>query len=142
MFVRPCGLPLSAPCNCEKCAAQREQWHERCVKEKDPTGRKSHEDGAKLDSGKPLAGLLGLFSRALLEVTKVSTHGAQKYSRGGWQNVPNGIERYEDAKWRHLLKGCIEENDPDSGLLHAAHEAWNALAKLELMLRDKEKSND
>jgi len=110
-------------------------------KETDPTGKAPHEAGAKLDAGKTAAGLLGLFSRALLAVAEVSTHGAAKYSRGGWQHVDNGIERYDDAKWRHLLKGYYEENDPDSGLLHAAHEAWNALAKLELMLREKETKN-
>jgi hypothetical protein len=30
--------------------------------------------------------------------------------------------------------------DPDSGLLHAAHTAWGALARLELILREKEKN--
>jgi hypothetical protein len=29
--------------------------------------------------------------------------------------------------------------DPDSGLAHAAHLAWNALARLELMLAEKRK---
>jgi hypothetical protein len=102
--------------------------------ESDPTGRSAHEAGAKLDSGKPLAGVLGDFSLALLEVAKVGTHGAEKYSRGGWQSVPEGVTRYSDAMWRHLLAERHEEMD-GSGLRHAAHLAWNALARLELMLR-------
>lgn len=102
--------------------------------ESDPTGRAPHEPGAKLDAGKVYASLLGDFSLALTEVAKVATFGANKYSRGGWQTVPNGIQRYSDAKWRHLLKSGVDE---DSGLLHKAHEAWNVLAELELILREK-----
>ena len=40
---------------------------------------------------------------------------------------------------RHLLKeGSGERLDPDSGLMHAAHTAWGALARLELILREEE----
>ena len=105
--------------------------------ESDPSGKAAHEQGAKLDDGKVQADLLEDFGLALLEVAKVGTFGAKKYSRGGWQHVEQGVTRYNAAKWRHILKGRYETHDPDSGLLHAAHEAWNALAKLELMLRDK-----
>lgn len=110
--------------------------------ETDPEGKNPHEPGAKLDSGKVQAGLLGLFSRALLAIAEVGTFGAAKYSRGGWQFVENAIERYDDAKWRHMLEGYIDEHDTDSELLHASQEAWNALAKLELILRDKEARKD
>lgn len=103
--------------------------------ESDPTGRSPNDPGAKLDNGKVRAGVLADFSLALAEVAKVGTFGANKYTRGGWQTVPNGIERYDDAKWRHLLKMRHERIDPDSGLMHRAHEAWNALAVLELELR-------
>lgn len=48
--------------------------------------------------------------------------------------VDDGIARYTDAMDRHNLEG-IESHD-DSGLLHAAQVAWNALARLELMLRE------
>lgn len=103
--------------------------------EADPTGRAPDEPGAKLDAGKPMGSLLEDFGLALLAVAEVSTFGANKYSRGGWQSVPDGINRYKDAKWRHLLKSRLQEIDPETGLLHAAHEAWNALAVLELKLR-------
>jgi hypothetical protein len=75
------------------------------------------------------------FSKALTEVCKIGTHGAEKYSPNGWKSVPNGIERYDDAQERHKLKRWSgEELDQDSDLLHRAHEAWNALAALEFIL--------
>lgn len=105
------------------------------MSEKDPNNIGQHEPGAKLDAGKVQASLLGGFSLALMAVAEVSTHGAEKYSRGGWQSVENGIERYADAEWRHLLKGFYEKLDQDSGLRHKAHQLWNGLAELELRLR-------
>lgn len=105
--------------------------------ETDPNGVNQHEIGAKLDNGKPMASLIGDFGLALLEVAEVSTFGAKKYTREGWKHVPNGIERYSDAMWRHLLKENTSELDDDSSLTHAAHLAWNALARLELMMREK-----
>lgn len=104
--------------------------------EQDPHGIDQHAPGAKLDQGKTLAGVLGDFSLALTAVAEVGTFGARKYSRGGWQSVPDGVTRYHDAKWRHLLKRRHEAVDPDSGLLHLTHEAWNVLAELELYLRE------
>jgi len=105
------------------------------MREQDPNGLNQHEQGAKLDAGKVLAGVLSDFSLALMEVAKVGTFGAIKYSRGGWQSVDNGFIRYTDALWRHLLAERHEDQDKDSGLLHQAHLAWNALSRLELMLR-------
>lgn len=106
--------------------------------EKDPSGRDPHTPGAKLDHGKVRAGLvLGGFAAALVEVAKVGTFGAAKYSDDGWRSVPDGERRYTDALLRHLLADLGgEEDDADSGLSHAAHCAWNALARLELALRD------
>lgn len=103
--------------------------------ERDPRGLEPCAPGAKLDAGKPDAGLLLDFGRALLAVAEVSTHGARKYSRGGWQHVAGGVERYTAAMMRHLLCEPREDRDRDSGLPHAAQTAWNALARLELMLR-------
>lgn len=101
----------------------------------DPTGRDAHQPGAKLDAGKTLAGVLNDFSLALMAVADVGTFGAVKYTRGGWQTVPHAITRYNDAGWRHKLKSRTELYDSDSGLMHKAHEAWNILAELELVLR-------
>lgn len=105
----------------------------------DPNGIDQHAPGAKLDNGKPRHGLvLGAFSNALTEVAKVGTFGANKYSDNGWLSVPNGLARYTDAMLRHhFAEAGGEELDEDSGLHHAAHRAWNALAVLELALREK-----
>ena len=114
---------------------------EEVAKEFDPNGKAPGEPGCKLDGGKPLAGVLGDFALALMEVAKVGTYGAGIYSRGGWQSVPDAETRYHDAEWRHLLKRRHEDCDKDSGLLHDAHRAWNVLAQLELRLR-KDRSGD
>lgn len=97
-----------------------------------------HVPGAKDDSEKvPMSLLFESFPRALLEVTKVAAFGAKKYTRNGWKAVPNATERYTDAKIRHLLFRYIEgDHDKESELLHYAHEAWNALAILELYLKE------
>lgn len=109
--------------------------------EKDPSGLAANEPGAKLDQGKIRVGLMFRgFPRALLKVAEVTTYGANKYSPGGWEKVPEGTLRYDDAKGRHLLSGYIEECDQDTEIEHLAHEAWNALATLELKLREKEQS--
>jgi hypothetical protein len=98
-----------------------------------------HEPGAKFDDGKIRASLvLGTFANALIEVGKVGTFGAKKYSDNGWLEVPNGIERYTDAMLRHwLAEQTGEWLDRESELPHAAHLAWNALARLELILREQ-----
>lgn len=109
-------------------------------REHDPLGKHPRERGAKLDAGKNRLGLVLLsFSRALQEVGKVGTLGAAKYTDDGWIDVPDGMRRYTDALLRHLMKeGEGELQDPDTGLHHAAHAAWNALARLDLMLRETE----
>lgn len=96
-----------------------------------------HIPGAKDDNEKPRAGLVFHgFARALEEVSRVGTFGARKYTDEGWVEVPHGLERYTDAMYRHLLAEAQGElSDHESCLLHAAHAAWNALARLELQLR-------
>lgn len=106
--------------------------------ELDPTGKDPHTPGAKLDAGKNRLGLVfGGFALALEEVGRVGTMGAQKYTDNGWHQVPNGVERYTDAMYRHLLAEANGDGfDDASHLLHAAHAAWNALARLELIVRN------
>jgi hypothetical protein len=96
-------------------------------------------NGNKYDSGKPMSGLmLRDFAGALTKVAEVSTYGCLKYgSPSGWQRVENGQTRYHDALVRHLLSEPSQEKDEESGLLHLAHAAWNALAILELKLKEK-----
>lgn len=111
--------------------------------DRDPHGKNQHEPGAKVDAGKVRMHLItGGMARAITEVAKVGTFGAAKYTDNGWIAVPDGFRRYEDAQQRHAAKRHMgETHDPDSSLLHLAHEAWNAMAKLDLYLREQETGN-
>ena len=104
--------------------------------EVDPNGLSPHTPGAKLDQGKNRLGLVLMdFASALMEVGKVGTYGAKKYTDHGWVTVLGAEQRYTDALFRHLLaEGNGEMKDPDTQLLHAAHAAWNALARLRFIL--------
>lgn len=94
----------------------------------------------KYDAGKSpvYRGAVAYFPNALREVARVSSFGASKYAWDGWKDVLDGVNRYSDGLVRHLTyEGGGEKVDPDSGHLHAAHTAWNALARLELILESK-----
>lgn len=100
----------------------------------------------KYDGGKApvYRGAISYFPRAISAVAEVSAFGASKYAWNGWRGVDDGFNRYSDAMVRHLgYEATGEVLDPDSGLLHAAHAAWNALARLELLIeeRDSDKSD-
>ena len=105
----------------------------------DPHGVDPHSPGAKCDGGKVQAGLvLGGFAKALLAVAEVGTYGARKYTPDGWRMVLGGKQRYTDAMYRHLLhEASGEMRDQDTELLHAAHAAWNALARLHFILEEQ-----
>lgn len=110
--------------------------------------------GRKLDSGKaPVSqGLFAYFPDALLAVANISKYGKQKYgveyADQNWKRVENAHGRYADAQGRHELLpySMVDHNeaeladptlhayDEESGHLHAAHEAWNALARLQMLL--------
>lgn len=105
--------------------------------EADPNGIEQHAPGAKLDKGKQRPSLIvDSMSRAIAGVVAVGTFGANKYSDGGWIEVTNGIQRYRDAQLRHETKiSQGEVLDPESGLPHDFHRAWNVLAQVELKAR-------
>jgi hypothetical protein len=108
--------------------------------ESDPNGKNPHEPGAKLDAGKPAVfrGLINYFPNACLAVAAVSTYGASKYAWKGWETVPDGFERYSDALMRHIIAESSEGPvDATTGLDHAAQVAWNAMARLELLLKEQ-----
>lgn len=95
----------------------------------------------KFDGGKSpvFRGAIDYFPRAISAVAGVSAFGASKYAWKGWEGVDDGYNRYSDALVRHLIyEGEGEVLDLDSGLLHAAHAAWNALARLELLIKERE----
>lgn len=103
------------------------------------TNKDLHVVGAKDDAEKPqLRLVIDSFAHALWQVGRVGTFGAHKYTEDGWVHVENGIQRYTNAMYRHLLLEAMgEEDDKESELMHSAHTAWNALARLELQLRQR-----
>ncbi len=118
--------------------------------ELDPNGLGAGQPGAKLDAGKSpvFRGIIQYFPRALMAVANLSLYGANKYSWAGWREVSDGIGRYGDAIGRHAVKEAIEGlwdkevlNDPKypANVLHPTAVAWNALARLELILEEMEK---
>ena len=100
-------------------------------------------EGTKFDDHKVQVarGVLHYFPRAIEYVARVSQFGSKKYAWDNWRHLDEGLQRYTDADARHFIQESYEENDIDSGLLHAGHHAWNALARLELLLTP-ENNND
>jgi hypothetical protein len=100
------------------------------VKEAAPAG------AVKYDTGKSpiFKGAIAYFPTAISGVATVSNFGATKYAWSGWRHVDDGINRYTDAMVRHLVaEASGEVLDPESGLPHAWHVAWGALARAELI---------
>lgn len=104
-----------------------------------PLGPASNQ---KFDTGKsPIyRGFIKYFPRAIQKVADISQMGKNKYGEwGGWRNVDDAQNRYEDGKCRHMIeeaKGNL--TDSESKQLHLAHAAWNAMAVLELYLLEQE----
>ena len=94
-----------------------------------------HTAGAKDDKTKLLGGVLGDFGDGLRQVAEIGTFGAKKYTRNGWQTVPEAETRYYDAFWRHILDmgSDLDARDPEHGKRHLAAIAWNALALLTIL---------
>lgn len=90
----------------------------------------------KHDQGKPpVYSLLEYFPDALIEVAKVNAFGATNHGWHTWHTIDNPLPRYASAQLRHEFAQCMGQPvDEESGLLHQAHVAWNALARLQLML--------
>lgn len=88
------------------------------------------------------------FPNAVMEVAKVMTWAAENkgYKPHDWVNLPDAETSFPSAASRHRVKSLIqkveglpviERVDEESAILHKAHEAFNILAELELMLRGK-----
>lgn len=89
----------------------------------------------KADAGKLKGRLLieGM-PRALKLAMAVLSYGEQKYEAHSWRNVD--VERYRDAKVRHMIDGETEFADDESGLWHKAHELVNLMFIIELETKD------
>lgn len=104
------------------------------------TIKQLHLPGMKYDEGKPnLSLVFGGFNKALLDVGYIGTFGARKYTPNGWKDVENLYERYSSALLRHMFAAMSPRvkdiYDNETGRLHLAHVAWNALALTEHMLK-------
>lgn len=89
------------------------------------------------------------FPLALREVAKVMTWAqtAKGYKDHDWQNLPDAEVQLAAAASRHrtdMIKQRVVDGlpidqcvDPESAIIHKAHEAFGVLAQLELMLRGK-----
>lgn len=82
-------------------------------------------------------GVIAYFSNALQAVGAISRMGAAKHNNGvmptKWRDY--AVEVYADALARHITEeGKGDLYDSESNMLHAGHEAWNALARLEKLL--------
>ena len=98
----------------------------------------SKQEGMKFDSIKPRAYLLP--PKALLEVSKVLTVGAEKYDEENWRKLDNLQNRYTGAALRHLFAHMDgEELDPETNLSHIAHAVCCLLFKLEIELETTKK---
>ena len=65
------------------------------------------------------------------KIVEVYTAGARKYGPNKWQGLDNGYDRYKAAMLRHLVE--YEKGntiDAETGCLHLAQVAWNAIAML------------
>ena len=94
----------------------------------------STKKGVKLDDAKMRWDLLPL---ELVEgIVETLTYGADKYTDNGWQEVPNGYNRYKAAMFRHLVeaeRGVMV--DSESKIAHLKHFLTNAMFMVHLFDR-------
>ena len=91
--------------------------------------------GVKYDGEKPKMHLLP--PKAINEVAKVLTFGAQKYDEENWRKLEDLQSRYSSGALRHIFAHLDSEDlDPESGLSHLAHAICCLLFKLEIELEN------
>lgn len=97
-------------------------------------------EGLKHDAGKLEYDLLPY--EAMNEIVKAFMFGAKKYERDNWKLVKDGKKRYNNAMMRHYVAiQNGEDIDDESGLLHGAHMAVNAIFSLWFDIQER-KIND
>lgn len=88
------------------------------------------------------------FPNAVMAVSEVMTWAAENkgYKPHDWKNLPNPDTAFLAAGSRHKVKRHIQRaagvdhidcTDEESNLLHLAHEAFNVLAQLELVITNR-----
>lgn len=113
-----------------------------CLKEEAPGAQvaDASEEGRKI--GKVRMDLVMQdMPRAIEALARVMTWALDEkgYKESDWLQVPDAINKYSAGMHRHDNKEKRgQEFDDESGLEHAIHTAWNAMARVELILRKKE----
>ena len=98
-------------------------------------------EGIKYDSAKPKMNLLP--PKAIVEVAKVLTFGAEKYDAENWRKLDDLQNRYTAGALRHIFAHMDGEKlDPETGLSHMAHALCCLLFKLEIELEDGESKEE
>jgi len=86
--------------------------------------------GKKYDGGKPKMYLLP--PKAIVEVSKVLTYGAEKYNEDNWRKLENLQNRYSGGALRHIFAHLDGEYvDEETGCSHLAHAICCLMFKLE-----------
>ena len=97
--------------------------------------------GIKYDGEKPKMNLLP--PKAIMEVAKVLTFGAEKYGAENWKELEDLQNRYLAGALRHIFAHMDGEKlDPETGLSHMAHALCCLLFKLEIELEDGESKEE
>ena len=82
----------------------------------------------------------------LHEKTPLARLRTQLFSDDDWKNLPNPDTAFLAAGSRHRVKRHVQRaagvdhidcTDEESNLLHLAHEAFNVLAQLELVITNR-----
>lgn len=102
--------------------------------------RKHAPVGLRFDTGKTKVNLIP--PDALMALGEVYTVGAEKYADRNWEKgMP--FSTVEGCLVRHMLKYQMgEDYDEETGCLHLAHVAWNAMALLTYQLRGMDQFDD
>ena len=91
--------------------------------------------GIKYDSEKPKMNLLP--PKAIVEISKVLTFGAEKYDAENWRKLDDLQNRYTAGALRHIFAHMDgEQLDPETYLSHLAHALCCLLFKLEIELEN------
>jgi hypothetical protein len=94
--------------------------------------------GIKYDGDKPKFSLLK--PDALLEMVKVLTYGAKKYSPDNWKLLENSQQRYFDAANRHMWAWFGgEKKDRESGYHHLAHAMSSLLFIMQMDIEEEQR---
>lgn len=89
--------------------------------------------GLRYDEGKEAVYLMP--PDALMELGRVYGVGAKKYAPRNWERGMR-LSKVLGPLMRHLFRWQMgQDRDEESGQLHLAHVAWNALALLTYALR-------